>query len=188
MELWWIRLHFSNFVFPGKEWIDLKQSVASHAQILTFFAKSKQYLIPCNLSSWSSIIQEHSISIGTRIHGTLIALLNHRPAFLFHHDSRTRELANFYGLPTAPLPPKANENELIQIALSQSNEFDFRTITKRVLTIKKEFQEWATRNNTPFKICESSIPKNENIILEPFISKKELIALQLLRKIKPPSP
>lgn len=170
--------------FPQQRIDRLKTIRSIHrANIDLLNSKSKKYLIPCNLSSWSSIIKGHSISIGTRIHGTLIALLNNRPAFLYHHDSRTQELAHFYGLPTAPLPTSAKSERLIQTALIKSNEFNFDSVTKRIQTIKKEFQAWSSENNTPFKVCEQPITKNDQIILEPSISNKEYLFYQLLQKI-----
>ena len=50
---------------------------------------------------WSDFFQRENIdfSIGERIHGNLIALLNGVPAVVCPHDTRTRELAEFFEIP-----------------------------------------------------------------------------------------
>lgn len=145
---------------------------------------SNKYLIPCNLQSWSSIIREHTISIGTRIHGTLIALLNEKPAYLFHHDSRTKELAQLYGIPTATLPENTNQIALVEQAIAESHEFDFSNIQMKIESIKKNFQEWSIQNKAPFKTKESQLPgNNSKLILQPFIYKSEALLIRQLRRI-----
>lgn len=146
-------------------------------------SNSKKYLIPCNLHSWSSIIRKHTISIGTRIHGTLIALLNEKPAFLFHHDSRTKELAELYGIPTAPLPENVSQIALIEQAISESREFDFSKIQTNIESIKREFQEWIIQNQAPFQTKENQLPRSRNLILQPSIHKPEALVVRQLRRI-----
>ena len=48
---------------------------------------------------WIEFIRGHDFVISSRIHGTIAALLADVPAVLLAHDSRTRELAEFCGIP-----------------------------------------------------------------------------------------
>ncbi len=52
-----------------------------------------------DIASWMDFISEHDFAIGTRFHGNLIALLSGIPSILFAHDARTREMAEFFGMP-----------------------------------------------------------------------------------------
>ena len=49
---------------------------------------------------WISYMRQRSFCFGTRIHGTIAALIAGTPATLIVHDSRTVELAQIMGVPT----------------------------------------------------------------------------------------
>lgn len=57
-----------------------------------------------NLPNWSSFVRSCTGVIGTRLHGSIIALNSGRPAVLIPHDSRTAEVASFAGIPVAHGP------------------------------------------------------------------------------------
>lgn len=57
-----------------------------------------------NLADWSRFISQHKAVIGTRLHGSIIALNSGRRAVLIPHDSRTAEVASFAGIPHASGP------------------------------------------------------------------------------------
>jgi polysaccharide pyruvyl transferase WcaK-like protein len=53
--------------------------------------------------AWRSYLQGKEYVIGTRIHGTIAAILSGSRGILLNHDPRTAELAEIMGIPTAPL-------------------------------------------------------------------------------------
>jgi polysaccharide pyruvyl transferase WcaK-like protein len=56
-----------------------------------------------SIDEWSAFMLQKDLSIGSRFHGNLIALLNGVPAILFAHDSRTAEMAKFMSIPHYPV-------------------------------------------------------------------------------------
>lgn len=49
--------------------------------------------------TWFSYMRDHEFATGNRIHGTIAALSAGTPGVLLSHDSRTRELAEYHGIP-----------------------------------------------------------------------------------------
>ena len=56
-----------------------------------------------DLDAWSRHVRTKSVNIGTRLHGTILALNSDVPAALIPHDSRTSEMAAFANMPTVEL-------------------------------------------------------------------------------------
>lgn len=52
-------------------------------------------------STWIEYLKDYDFSFGTRIHGTVMAILSGTPSFLLAHDSRTLELAEYFEIPHA---------------------------------------------------------------------------------------
>lgn len=52
-----------------------------------------------DIDTWSRFVRQYGYLIGTRVHGSIIALLSGVRALLITHDSRTQELAEFAGIP-----------------------------------------------------------------------------------------
>ncbi|HSF64996.1 MAG TPA: polysaccharide pyruvyl transferase family protein [Paracoccaceae bacterium] len=53
-----------------------------------------------DVDEWATFVRGSAGVIGTRLHGTIMALNNGRPGVLIGHDSRTSELIRFAGIPT----------------------------------------------------------------------------------------
>ncbi|QLQ40384.1 polysaccharide pyruvyl transferase family protein [Micromonospora robiginosa] len=49
--------------------------------------------------TWMSHLSGFDFNFGTRIHGTITALVSGTPGYLFAHDSRTLELARYFDIP-----------------------------------------------------------------------------------------
>lgn len=56
-----------------------------------------------DIAPWIEALKQFHFSIGTRIHGSIAALLAGVPATIVVHDSRTAEMAEFYRIPTRNL-------------------------------------------------------------------------------------
>lgn len=53
-----------------------------------------------HIRDWSGAIQEYQLVCGTRLHGTIMALNSGVRGVLLHHDSRTKEIADFAAIPS----------------------------------------------------------------------------------------
>lgn len=52
-----------------------------------------------DVSAWLQFMREQSFAIGTRIHGNIVPIIAGTPSHVIVHDSRTLELADYFGLP-----------------------------------------------------------------------------------------
>lgn len=57
-----------------------------------------------DIDAWAGFVQHTHGVLGTRLHGTIVALNAGMPAVLVPHDSRTSEVADFAGLPVLSKP------------------------------------------------------------------------------------
>lgn len=93
--------------------ISAGEDLAVHAQAIrslaTFFKRDINVLTDYyrthaklffSIEQWFSWISRQHLSIGTRFHGNVAALLNGVPAIVVTHDSRTRELCDFAAIPS----------------------------------------------------------------------------------------
>lgn len=60
-------------------------------------------------STWMDYLSTFDFSFGTRIHGTIAALLAGTPGLLLAHDSRTLELADYHQIPRRVLTSRLKE-------------------------------------------------------------------------------
>jgi polysaccharide pyruvyl transferase WcaK-like protein len=56
-----------------------------------------------SVEEWIDEMRELDLVVGTRFHGAMAALLAGTPAFVFCHDTRTREMSEFLGMPSASI-------------------------------------------------------------------------------------
>ena len=61
-----------------------------------------------DMNEWRDYLQNNSFNyaFGSRIHGTIMSLLSGIPATIVAGDSRTREMAEFFDIPTCTVPEK----------------------------------------------------------------------------------
>ena len=56
-----------------------------------------------SVEHWIDDMREFDLVAGTKFHGAMAALLAGTPAFVFCHDTRTREMSEFLGVPSASI-------------------------------------------------------------------------------------
>jgi len=67
--------------------------------ITNLFYKKNKALFFIEPRIWIEFLQTCNFAIGTRIHGTIANLIAGTPAHIIVHDSRTRELAEYFDIP-----------------------------------------------------------------------------------------
>ncbi|MCA8903711.1 MAG: polysaccharide pyruvyl transferase family protein [Hyphomonas sp.] len=76
-------------IYGAPDWHILSSYFHKHCQL--FF----------DVDNWAKALERYDYVFGTRLHGTIMALNSGVPAFMLHHDSRTRELCEFSAIPSA---------------------------------------------------------------------------------------
>ena len=84
---------------------DEQQSLLKRLYGLATVPEANEFLVRngkifYDLIAWSEFSIQHKAVIGTRLHGSILALNSRRPALLVPHDSRTAEVAAFTGIQT----------------------------------------------------------------------------------------
>ena len=94
----------ANYFSNGKGAYFLKTYGAPNREAAIDYVKERGKLY-FNAQEWIAAMKQYDFLISSRIHGTIAALLAGVPAILLSHDSRTKELADFCGIPTYPVDP-----------------------------------------------------------------------------------
>lgn len=93
---------------------------------------------------WRSYLQGKEYVIGTRIHGTIAAILSGVRGILLSHDPRTAELAEIMGIPTARLQDLETLDFDRLAALVDATDFD---LTRRTFpAYRQRFEDFFDRN------------------------------------------
>ncbi|MFE9181927.1 polysaccharide pyruvyl transferase family protein [Micromonospora haikouensis] len=86
--------------------------------------------------TWMDYLSRFDFNFGTRIHGTITALVAGTPGYLFAHDSRTLELARYFDIPhrlMKDVPPDVDAIELYDeadySALNNGHKARYATMT-----------------------------------------------------------
>jgi len=89
------------------------------ADLVEFYRKHGKLFF--SVREWFDWIKSYDLSVGTRFHGNIAALLNGVPAIILTHDSRTRELCEFAAIPNADV---SRIDDLDVRALYDQADFD----------------------------------------------------------------
>ena len=108
----------------------------------------------------NSFIKENiSFSFGSRIHGTIIALLAGVPSVLVTLDSRTREMAELYNIPSINSFDDVKPKELYDYYCS----LDFTGFNKNYVKIYDKFEKFLIDSNIVDKMNENNNYLNRDI-------------------------
>lgn len=95
-------------------------SGTDEAVAIDYFKRQTKYL--CNEGDWSAFIRQRAGTVGSRLHGNIISLINVKPGFVVAHDSRTLEVCALTGIPFLHIkgvdPDNFHEEDLIEYVLS----------------------------------------------------------------------
>lgn len=102
-----------------------------------------------NFGSWIEYGRSMTLFLGTRIHGTVAALVAGTPALLVVHDSRTLEMAKSMSIPFVMAKDIDTSKRLQPEKLAQSVESRFSDLRKRHMEYRGRFKEFFNRNRLP---------------------------------------
>jgi hypothetical protein len=98
--------------------------LAAPKQVAAFFKQRTNHFT--NVPAWSTFLTTRTLSIGSRFHGNLLALLNDTPAYFITHDSRTLELCTLLGVPhlnvADPTTARIDQKSLMALTTAASYE------------------------------------------------------------------
>ncbi|MWV26972.1 polysaccharide pyruvyl transferase family protein [Aurantiacibacter rhizosphaerae] len=118
--------------------------------------RNRQARIFFTLSEWISFIrrEQFNYSFGGRIHGNIAAILSGVPATVSVIDSRTRELADFFQIPTSQRSPWQAGDTLF----AEYEQADFEPFNKRFTSARQNFADFIERHGIPFELPTNTNP------------------------------
>ena len=96
-----------------------------------------------NASTWFDYMKQTSLSIGTRLHGNIVATINGTPSITIVHDTRMKELADYHQLPSITLE-EVNETSEIEELI---NRVDFNKVSEVHPKRFDHYIEFLEKNN-----------------------------------------
>ncbi len=125
--------------YGATKYPDVFQYIRTHGKL--FFS----------VRDWISAMKNYDFFIGTRVHGTIAALLAGIPALLVQHDSRTKEIAQFCGIPTCRFDFSKDQLEASDI-LELYRELDLTSFTSKSKLNYEILKKFYELNNVPTKL------------------------------------
>ena len=129
-------------------------------------------VMAADMNDWRNYLIENGFnySYGTRIHGTIMALLSGIPATLSAHDSRTLEMAEFFDIPHVMFPGKISKRDVYR-GYEEMDYCKFNKSIKQKYLVYRDFlinHGIVTSVNTNNRFFERKVPvvatgKPENI-------------------------
>jgi hypothetical protein len=109
--------------------------------VLKLIADKKLHLFG-DYHSWSAFLATFDLSISSRIHGTVMALLAGIPAVIVTVDARTQEMASFLGIPQVLL----HDLQDIQNASDFYKKLDFREMNAKYPDLLRNYTSFLSEN------------------------------------------
>jgi len=114
-------------VYNTPDWEDLKAFILRQGRV--YF----------DVSKWASSLDMYDYVLGTRLHGTIMALNSGVPAVLVHHDSRTRELCEFAAIPSVSDDSLQTNRRYIERLFARADWSRYYEMRERNLTTYMNF-------------------------------------------------
>ena len=106
-----------------------------------FYSKNKVIFFN-EPKTWIDFLKTRDFSIGTRIHGTIASIIAGTPAHIFVHDSRTKELAEYFEIPFTPISEIENIN-----LYKLYEDYDYSNIIKNHKTRFEKVEKFLKKHN-----------------------------------------
>lgn len=104
-----------------------------------------------NLDAWINFLQSYDVMVGTRIHGTMLALQAGTPAVCIVHDSRTEELCQIMHIPYIYLAD-LDFNSIEEAVVEKVQSYDWQAFDDNREVLRHRFGEFLTRNKISHKL------------------------------------
>ncbi len=118
---------------------------------------------PANYEDWFQTIGEKDFVVGTRLHGVFAGLLRNIPSVLIPRDIRTKEISEFYQLPTVKID-HIEDYSLEKIY----EEVDFETFNKTYKKRYRNFFNFLEENKVRHRLAAPSEPGSFEFSIDDF--------------------
>jgi hypothetical protein len=112
--------------------------------VVEFFKSRTRYFL--DYDTWAAHMRTRALSIGTRFHGNLVALINGVPALMIIHDSRTMELCTILGVPHFHLNELPSNISDEAILVDKIKSMSFGLFEASYATLYRRFVGFLARN------------------------------------------
>ena len=92
-----------------------------------------------DIDKWEELINENDLVFGSRFHGSIIGVINNKPALVVAHDTRTQELLSLYKLPYISINNIINEGLSIEKMYYDADFSLFENMYKKLYSKTAEF-------------------------------------------------
>jgi hypothetical protein len=119
-----------------------------------------RYHIFFNIERWEKFLKLFDFSLGTRLHGAILALTSGVPALLIKHDTRTSEMAELCRLPHLKIDDVKNVD-----VDNLYDELDLSDFENRYSSLYTDYVDFLDQNNLRHKLASGAVenlPRNES--------------------------
>ena len=127
----------------------------SASVVSDFFRDHTRYF--ADIDAWEQFIRSQNLSIGTRFHGNLIALINGVPALMIIHDSRTMEMCTLMGIPSIHLSELGTQSNSGDYIAEQINNLDFTRFERAYCELYKRYVGFLNANGLPHNLMSATL-------------------------------
>ena len=144
-----------------QSWPECFQENPAYRDRLSGYARENRMRFFLNLRPWSQFLASADFCVGHRIHGALLSLLSGTPAAVVPFESRTRELAEFHGVPLLSPVPGESPNSLKE----RISALDFSGVSRRQKENFPRYVAFFRKNGIP-TVFDAETPEKGRFPLE----------------------
>lgn len=135
------------------EYCDVKKMIKDYGLSAVNLLAQDRIKLFIDMEQWSSYIKKKGFdfSFGSRIHGSIMPILCGVPAVIYANDSRTREMAEYFGIPIL-LPESTKNIDVYDIYMN----VDYTEFNKNFRKNYDAFEQFLIKNNIVSKINDEN--------------------------------